>query len=75
MIASSALVSLSSFFLFPSLFPFLFFSSFSPLFFSGAEPYSTKKLPAPATFSCWRALPRRSHGRSHVILIPTSGIA
>ena len=34
MIASSALISLSSFPLFPSLFPFLFFRR-SPLFFLG----------------------------------------
>ena len=59
MIASSALISLSSFLLFPSLFPFLFFRR-SPLFFSrGLNPTAPKNCPSRQLF--------RAGGRSHVV--------
>ena len=59
MIASSALISLSSFLLFPSLFPFLFFRR-SPLFFSrGLNPTAPKNCQIRQLF--------RAGGRSHVV--------
>ena len=59
MIASSALISLSSFPLFPSLFPFLFFRR-SPLFFSrGLNPTAPKNCRGRQLF--------RAGGRSHVV--------
>ena len=63
MIASSALISLSSFplfpSLFPSLFPFLFFRR-SPLFFSrGLNPTAPKNCRSRQLF--------RAGGRSHVV--------